>query len=318
MNGYSYLREVEELRSAPSSGNWATHLRRLQKGILDEYVRDRGGSFEDYVAIILAESIDPYAARTAFTEALKCAVQSWIPSALDRPAEVAMFVDLIAAFMPQEGYVKLFSKLRDPEQMAAIRAIEEPLDLAHGRDLRRKILNVLDSYFPTAQPRRDQAYRDFVRQLELHLFVEGYIGHAARLLLRRGKIALGDKRMQEVIQRDRSVIGSILLEIRSYRPALLVEKDARSLYEHALLAGDDALSLFGREVQKAGGVLDLSADEPSFSLPETGKLLLSLPDNVVSSATFLRRRWAKAEKEWESKESQIRAAAEREGARGKN
>jgi hypothetical protein len=305
VNHESYLEEVRLLKEDPSISSWATHIRRLQAGVLDEYVRDRG-SFEDYVATILANSRDPFIARTVFGEALKDVVQGWIPSALDRPAAVVMLADLIAAYMPEGGYLKLFSKLQDQTQMRLTENIKDPMDLAFDRDLRRKILNTLDSYFAVATPRGNVAYRQYIRVLESHLTMKNYVGLAASLLFKRGHITLVSKKLSTLIEREPTVIGPILMSILRYGAAINFERDIKNLYEHTLQAGEAALDIFTKEVQRNGGAVDLRAESPFIQFTNRERIYFGLPENVISSETFFRKRWRDAKKDWSGKELQIK------------
>lgn len=316
MNHESYLEELALLKTSPTVLAWAIHLRRLQTGNLDEYVRDRG-SFEDYISTILVESSDPPVARTVFGEALKDVIQGWIPSALDTLSEVVMFADLIAAYMPTNGYQKIFLKLQEFTHMQSDVSTRDPMNLAYGRDLRKKMLNTLDSYFAAANPKKDIAYNQFIQLLNSHLVRRGYAGHAARLLFKRGQLALTGKKLPLIIETDLTAIGSILDAILKYSPQVRLEKDIRTLYEYTLQAGEAALDVLSKEVHRSGGTIDLSAEDPFVQFPHTGRILFGLSTNVISSNTFFSKRWEKAKHDWRNKESQIREEAKKESAFGK-
>jgi hypothetical protein len=293
-----YIEERRNLRQAPQMQLWAVHLRRMRNGDIDEYIYDRGG-FEGYIATIIEESGDPAFAETLFVEAFSGVVQAWIPTALDRPAETTFFVDLIAAYLPPIGYVRLFSKLNDRDQGGSLVASEDPLDLSFRRDLRRKILNTLDSYFPTAIPKSEQAYKDYIKVLEAHLLIESHSAHAAQLLFRRGRLSLNTQRIRRIFQKDCMAVATVFSEILRASSKRKIVNDIRLLYQDTVRSGDAPFAILREEIEKEGGHLDLSgSSRPLVRLPKFGTIILDEVKDRASEGRVLRERWAPGDRNW--------------------
>lgn len=295
MNRSSILDDLDTLRRAPTTQRWSIHLRRLQRGELDEAVRQDGG-FEDHISSLLEDAEDPPASEALFIEAFGKLVQSWQPNSLDRPEVALMFVDLIAAYTPAEGYIKLYRQLlefaHDSEE------VRDSTSLLFHRDIRRKILGTLDAYFPISPPKQERAYRDFLHILSEHLERSEYAGYAATLLFRREALDLRSEVMQRILTDDPEITAVFIDEIFVHQPASRREKALMHICDRALGIRGETLRVFITKISEYGGSLNLLGLNPSLIVPGMKPILLRTPDSPVSGENYFGARWADGNRIW--------------------
>lgn len=204
---HSHQREVEQhineisfsyLAGHPTVQGWKRKLYSLFEGESNETL-SRLGSIEQYVRVLLAESVDQAHAKYCFSEALSQIIKEWTPQVIE-PAERLYNIFLtVAAFTPPGGFIKTLDYLnkhgdfrRGPEPVAGKSA---------AIDLYKRGLIALARYYPVPpqHSQDDLGFLAYKRLLEKNLRDESYGGYAAVRLLELGVLDIKSNRFSSLL-----------------------------------------------------------------------------------------------------------------------
>ncbi len=230
---------------------WEIEIRRVLDGERDHAIR-RLGSAREYLESVLAQSNDLALSRTAFRKALRNIVQEWQPTNLDPERPTARMLDLIQAYTPVSGDIKILGYMKRWGRFGTRVSSPTPREV----DLHLQALALLEKYYQLAPDNWEEnrgPFYEYAELLEDDLRDAEYSGHAAARLIELRLLDPEDTSVRRLVKANPSVLhGLISRFLRSPNR----EKSAAvitSIYEHCLVIGNGLPNRFEEEVVNYGG-----------------------------------------------------------------
>jgi hypothetical protein len=297
--------ELDQLKLSPTVLAWELEIRRVLLG-QREYMLLRLGGSQEYIEVIQESSADEALTRTTFNAALRNVVQSWQPSRPESAAYFSHMLELIGAYAPPEGFIKVLGFLNSRRYFGE--NVTTPDSPVSGKDLHMKALVVLQYYYLAAPPMQsdDIAFQQYLNVLREHLHEPQYCDYALRRLYELSAISLDDADVLNAVQASGAVITQLVTSILKSRDKTRVARDLSSIYSHCLRSKDCA-SRFEGALVACGARLEHDDQGPLVYLSESDLIVLTLPEDVES---YVLVRWNTGQERGMTK---LRELAETEG-----
>ena len=273
------------LRSNPTILGWDTEIRRILSGEREHAILHLG-SGDEYVHTLLAQSLDPPLARSTFQAALENVIESWQPEVGDKPGGTRRLLELIAAFAPHHGFVRIMSRFDEGGFNKAVGRDGSPsLDLL--------ALSALESYYPVppAVPREDEAFQAYVGLL--WRFVERSDGapYALLRLVVLNQLPLGLEEADRYLSTRPGTVATIVEWLFDHRRQARLAQLLPTLFGACLSSGS-LIEEFTTAVRAQGATIHFGDTEAHVEAPHReGRLELVeaiFEDRYVTYRLFLR------------------------------
>lgn len=278
---------LEQLKLQPSTFLWELEIRNILAGKREHRLIKLGGA-QEYVDVILEESRDEALSSTTFNEALRNVIQSWQPSRPETAAFFSCMLDLISAYTPQEGFIKVLGFISRGKYFGENVTTSD--SRTTGKDLHFKALVTLQYYYPAAPPAKEDenlGFRQYVDSLQKHLQHDGYRAYALRRLYELNLIDISDVKVAESLTSVPELVSELVSAILKSRNRFRIESDLSLLYTHCLRLGDGGL-LFERALEVHGARLAHEDVGPLVYFGAAELILLTVAQEVEEAYMLLR------------------------------
>ena len=243
----SYSEEIKELIESPSVPAWEREIGRVLLGRRDHMIVRLGG-IQEYVEVLWAQSADEGLSRETFLKALRDVVQEWQPL---RPASeyyFAAMLDLIGAYTPSVGFVKLLGHVRAWGRFGGNVVGRRTVN----RDLHLKALVALQNYFPTppAFEQNSPGFSLYVGMLRSHLKDPIYSGHALRRLMELELLRPNDQDAVDVIRENVETLRELIPLFLNPSRRETAGRDLALIYLQGLATGENVDAIFAQAAEK--------------------------------------------------------------------
>lgn len=234
--GYDPPPVDNRLREEPSVELWEEELGDILAGERD-FILLKLGRVAAYTESLILSSTVERAARSAMMGALRRVVVEWRPEESEADYQAACLLDLIGAYLPFDGCMKIVGFMQHGFRFPSIP--EEVGGFGAGWDLHMKALVNLESYYPSVHPRLDDdpGLKFYIQVLRQHLEDERYNGYALSRLLKLNVIKTQDTVVRESIKRGRNVLEELVELTRSPLRLPQLEADIKYIYTHCHILG---------------------------------------------------------------------------------
>lgn len=243
-----------ELLTNPTLDTWEAELLSLIGGNRAIQVA-RLGTVAEYVEVLLANSRSAINARLAFLAALRRVVETWQPAREEDPSALSRILDLLSAFTPAEGFVKLAGFMQRGWYFPTIQSVVA--DRQGPLDLHLKALVALKNYFPAPPPDEGAlgpAFESYVSLLTGYLENPTYSKHAAVRLWQVARLPYGSRIASDIFIRDPEIVSALARAILR-GATTTIERDLSTLYSECLRVGRKAVRAFESAIEAAGAKL---------------------------------------------------------------
>ena len=275
---------------------WGIDLRKLIGGYR-EHALLHLGSVEEYVEVNLEEAIDSEGAAHAFHEALEKLVQTWQPSVADDQFNIALLLDLIAAYTPVGGFNKVVELIRRIRYFEDTPSYEDII--ASRDDLLLKAFVVLESYYrvaPKSPEDSSPAYKTYVDLLRGELLNSKRRGYALRRLIELKVIELKSNEIKLFIEKTPSVLRELVNLMLDPNRRIEAEDDLTRVFALCLSIGDEAVWEFVQAVSLCGGKFESLSEEYIYIYYRDQELRLNLSREALYKYQGMRLK--RTEREW--------------------
>lgn len=278
--GYEPRPVDNRLRDEPSAELWEEELGAVLYGERD-HILLKLGRVAAYTEAIIMSSRGERAARAAMLAALRRVVGEWRPETSESDYQTACLLDLIGAYLPHEGCMKIIGFMQHGFRFPTIE--EEVGGFGAGWDLHMKALVNLEAYYPSAHPKweDDPGLTSYIQVLRQHLGDERYNGYALARLLQLNVIKTQDTAVRDSIRQDKHVLEE-LIEL-TLTPLRLpqIEADLRYIYTHCFIIGYEAKEVFVEVLREHEAEVENDRMQLRVKLPEMPKTIeLTIPEDV--------------------------------------
>jgi hypothetical protein len=282
----------------PSSAEaWEVDLRKLIGGHRESSLIHLD-SVEEYVESHLEEAADSEMAAQAFHEALEKLVQRWQPSSLRDKFNVSYLLDLIGAYTPPGGFVKVIALIHSQRYYDSNVSHED--FLSSGPDLLFKSLVVLENYYivaPKAPEDSSASYVTYIALLKEELWNPRHSGYALKRLIELRVIDLKSDNIRLFIERTPGILKELVNLMLNPNHRTDAEDDLTRVFIYCFNIGDEAIWEFERAVIQCGGKVEQSNEEqrPIRIIFGEQEFYLSLSKSVLYK--YQAMRWKRADRE---------------------
>jgi hypothetical protein len=238
----NFAEDIKPLKYSPSPALWDIEIRKLLRGVRAHIVRRHGGA-QAYIELIIAESANADIARSTFNEALRNFVQEWQTAKPENEYYISSLLDLLIAYTPAAGSVKLLAHINQWGRFGKNVFIEGKTSL----DLHFKALHTLQKYFPLGSQNEGAGsfgLRAYVGILKSHLSDPAYRGHALRRLIELDEVTPLSPEVLDAIKSDIEVLCDIIPPFLAPIKRAIAKNALALLYFHGLASGEDVNEQF--------------------------------------------------------------------------
>ena len=284
-----HLRALHLLRTEPTEARWKEELRTVFYGKRDARIRRLGG-IQEYLEGLHRNSTDPSESRKAFHAALRDFVTEWQPGKFQSTYYVELMLDLLAAFTPGAGFVKLVEQLRSWDVLRPIGADRATLIRLHSR-----ALEVLQRYFGAPPPGKDEAswaaFQSYIDILRDNLDRPEHCGVALARLIDLHVVEVDSEEVRESLRANPHAMLDLVNQAFHSGNERRLKWYLSQLHQIAIQLGGDVAEIFQQAVAECDASLH---DRDGFSvieLPSGAEVPLEPPpDNDDAIITFLEMR----------------------------
>lgn len=273
---------------------WHVDLRKLLAGEREDSLQRLGG-VEEYIEVMLAEASDTSEARAAFETALEQVIQGWQPSILDSEVNQSHVLDLLSAYTPLAGFVKIVGFA-----MALRRALFRKVDqyTYHLQDLYLGAFVTIENYYPgPPQPPADVAssYRNYIDLMKEDLRSPEHCGYALKRLVELKIMALDRDEIENLIELNPKSLAPLTKLVLDPVRQSTAQHYLSLIYTLSLEAGDEVELEFEYAIVSCGGQL-IRFDErtPKVSFNEVSFDLDLPPESEYQYWELIQERESKA------------------------
>lgn len=243
----SYSEEIKYLTNSPSVVAWETEIGKVLLGQRDHMIIRLGG-VQGYIEVLWARSLDEELARRTFLSALRNFVQEWQPSRPVREYYFATILDLIGAYTPSAGFVKVLGHIQKWEHFGLNSLDRNSLN----HDLHLKALIALQNYFPIPPAFEHDApgFGPYVAVLRKHLKDPRYSSHALRRLIELEMLRLNDQDAVDAIRENVETIQELIPLLLNPSRRESAPRDLALVYIQGLVTGENVDEIFARAVKR--------------------------------------------------------------------
>jgi hypothetical protein len=238
---------------------WETEIRSILAGRRD-YLLINLGSVAGYLSKLLSTSADVDTAETNLRQTVQNVVRAWHPQKLHPEYYTLIMLELIGAYQPMEGFVRIVGFLQRGHYFPSIDARAGAYGA--GRDLHMKALTVLEYFYASAPPESgdDHAFESYVQVLEQHLQSELYCSYVVGRLIALNVLNTEDAKLGRPIEMNLRTIDEIVpILVGPSRQARLTE-ELSNIYTHCFLIGRIATERFQAALEDCGITSELDKD----------------------------------------------------------
>ena len=289
------LQKLNAIRTDPTIARWKDELRAIVGGNRENRLRHLGG-VQEYIEVLQANASDVRAARETFDEALTEFVSHWQPARFQPVHEIELMLDLLTAFTPYTGFLKVADQLRVWEEFSALASDGLEADASTTAALRRQALDVLRSYFPVAPPDPSlPAFRSYVEILEDNLENPVHCGRALARLLDLHIFSLDGEEVRTELGRHphaiRDLVEYAFQPVNSARLSRILPQ----LYRTVTETGPRVEEHFTGALNRFQAVIRDEPDRSVIELTGDGGVILELPVGAADPARYILTRWNREE-----------------------
>lgn len=290
------------LYSEPTAARWIDEFRAILYGSRESRLHHLGG-IQEYLEVLLANSINYPSALSTFHAGLREFVMEWQPAKFQSVEYVELMLDLLAAFTPDPGFAKIVEQLRVWGEFTPIGA--DPTDIFR---LRRRALEVLRLYFPVAPPARGDswpAFQSYVAILRDNLVNPDQCGLALVRLIDLHTLELGSDDVQMVLLSNPDAMMDLVDYAFQPGNQPRLEWYLGQLYKIVVEAGSgsELSNAFRRGLMSFDATLLDREDASVIALPTGEEISLPPPAALEDFSKYMQSRWVRGEEVFESLES---------------
>lgn len=244
-----------------STFDWGVDLRRLITGERENTLQRLGG-VEEYVEVMLAEAEDDASAGQAFNDAFEQLVQTWQPSTLDSDFHITHMLDLVSAYTPRGGFVKVISLVQGLKRFGKSDGGDA---YSIDDDVYLKAFVAMENYYkaaPKAPEDQSPAYQTYVDLLREDLSNPVYVGYALKRLVELRVMELGSEEVEALIETNPGSLAALLGLIIDPSRKSKTQEELRLIYSLCLQAGSEAERHFENAVIQCGGQIERIEEGP--------------------------------------------------------
>jgi hypothetical protein len=280
---------------------WGVDLRRLLTGEREDSLLRLGG-VEEYIEVMLAEAEDIPVAQQAFTQALEQLIQTWHPSTLEDDLQVRRTLDLVSAYTPRGGFVKVIALMQGLKRIAKSNGQDA---YSVDDDLCLKAFVTLENYYPTAPKSpedRSAAYQTYIELLREDLSNPAYCGYALKRLVELRVMELGSDEVEYLIETNPTNLVTLVGLILDPSRYSKTQEELALVYNRCLSAGFDIEEQFGRAVIRCGGRIERTFEAGPIVHFRATDFIIELDDvsKYYYSEMILRREEAEGKKKMQA------------------
>lgn len=265
----------------PTVEGWEAELEDILAGERDSILR-RLGSVAAYTKTMILSSRDQPKARESMKIALRRIVHEWQPVGDESDYSVVCLLDLIGAYLPSEGFVKIIGFMQHGFRFPVI-----PFDaggFGSGTNLHMKALVNLEYYYPSAHPKwkDDPGFESYVQVLRQHLEDERYSGYALSRLIKLNVIRTQDQIVMESIKHDNRILEELIELTLSPLRLPQIEDDLRYIYTHCFILGFEAKEVFEQVLKEHEAFVENDRMQLKVTIPEVAHpIRLTVPEDLM-------------------------------------
>lgn len=296
---------LDQIRTAPTVEAWEYILRLAMHGKLSAYIEAHYGAVEDMVLTLLENSREKALADMRFREALDRAFANLDLSTLTNDNAREAVLRLLQTFRPHAGREQLLTYALNGVRFARFRFESEHEGLSY---MDRLAWNALQAYFAVndEDPRKQPAYKSYVRFLEGSLDVAATRSLACRRLLELGEMDRDSSRWGELVLAHASSLVPAMVEWLFSSSRVDRNTTFEALYQHCTLSAN-ALIAFETAFERLGGSIDHRDFQVVFSFSSGNDLTVhSVARSLLEEASG-----------WKTEGDRFRSEMELTGGRGK-
>jgi hypothetical protein len=267
--------ESEGLSSGPadpsSASDWENDLRALINGKREDTLSHLGGP-EEYVEVALEEARHAEDAETAFNGALRQIVQTWQPSKLGHERNTLYLLELIRAYTPDGGFVKVVELV---EWLRHCNAAPGGEATAVGNDeLLETAFAVLETYYKRAPKSPDDSYKTYLDLLKEELRNPQRKRYALNRLIDLKVIEPESQDVTQLIKTFPLVLEDLITILLDPKRRADAENALTVVFRHCLNASASAVQEFEQAVISTDGKVEPSdKGTPSVNIFSRGENL---------------------------------------------
>jgi hypothetical protein len=291
------FRDRIRLVNEPSVGLWELELHRLVSGERFSSIIVLGDA-QEYVDSVLLESTDYALSQHCFYQALRLVVREWNPEPGYSRSSMACMLDLISAYIPSEGYLKIMTLLSENENINHLLDIDSWYPSIE--DLHLRALLVLGKFFPgpPLDAAKDSAFGAYVALIRRHLDKRKFAGYATLRLLELRILDPTDFNVLDKLLNSPETLGDFISLVIAVEPRDRLQEFIRPLYWEVMRRSGHFGFWFFRALHAVGAFPENGDNGPILSL-ENGEIIdLEIPDG--DSELLLK--YMTARDQWESLE----------------
>ena len=296
---------LDAIRTAPTAEAWERILRLTMHGKLSAYIEAHYGAVEDMVLTVLENSREKAVADMHFREALERVFVSLDLLTLTNDNAREAVLRLLQTFRPQAGREPLLTYALNGSTFTQFRFENQNAGLSY---IDRLAWNALQAYFAVndEDPRKQPAYRSYVRFLEGSLDVTATRGLACRRLLELGEMDRDSSRWGELVLAHASSLVPEMVEWLFSSRRVDRNSTFEALYQHCTLS-TNAFVAFETTFERLGGGIDRRDFQVVFSFNSGDALTVhSVARSLLEEANG-----------WKTEGDRFRIEMELTGGRGK-
>jgi hypothetical protein len=288
------LQQLQELRTEPTRARWKDEFRAILAGRRANRLRHLGG-VQEYVEVLLANAAHPRDARDTFAEALEEFVHQWQPAKFHQVHQLEIIFDLLAAFTPYTGFIKVAEQLRVWAEFQPLSIDGRQVDATTTAALRRRALDVLRAYFPVAPPDPTPAFRSYVAILEDNLSSPVHCGRALARLVDLHIYELEGNDVRAVLRSHPAAMRDLVEYAFQPVNSTRLDRMLSQLYGIVTETGTEVEEHFTGALKRFQAVLRDERNRSVIALGAGGEISLELPEEPGDNARYLRTRWNREE-----------------------
>jgi hypothetical protein len=243
-----------------SPSDWGVDLRELLKGEREDSLQRLGG-VEEYIEVMLAEARDGAVAKQAFDDALEQLVQTWQPSSLDSDFHLTHALDLVSAYTPRGGFVKVIALIQSISRLT-MRESKDAYSI--DDDIYLKAFVALENYYraaPKSPEDQSSGYQTYIDLLKGNLSNPLYCGYALRRLVELKVFELGSKEVESLIEMNPGSLAALVALMIDPSRRSRSEEELSMVYSLCLQAGSEVERHFEYAVSQSGGRMERLFEE---------------------------------------------------------